>query len=293
MRIRALFSATLAACLLFGGSAAAQPGGERDFRSLVKEATEAYGRGELQRSVELLRQAYAIKADPRLLYNIGKAEEGLGHLDEAIAAYRDYLEKDPNAQNRDVVSGRVTVLENQRTERTRQQHLELRLKAERAEARGDREAAIAGYRDYLAVEPQTAERKDIEARIRSLQEPPKKTAKPSPTPPPKTDERPSRSPWPWVVTAVGAAGLATGATFAFLSRQKYDDAKSARTGQESDDLRKTGDSYTTIGNVALIGGGVILAGGVTWLLIGAPKPTEQARVRLSVSPNALWIDGSL
>ncbi len=271
--------------------AAADKREDTRFGELVKEATAAYGAGKLEESVALLEQAYAIKEDPRLLYNIAKAQEGLGLWQEARDGYRAYLEKDPKAANRDVVQGRIAVLEKQIAESQHQAATAERLAADQAETDGKRQEAIAKYRRYLELLPDAADRKQVEAKIAEL----KKPARAKPVTRNATDSG-SRggSIAPWIVVGAGGAVAGTGAVFAILSRGKYDDARSANSGQAADDARKSGDTFTTVGNVAMIAGGVVVAGGLSWVLLGGnSRSREPAALELTVSPTQLSVGGSL
>ncbi len=261
------------------------------FSQLVKEATAAYGDGQLQESIKLLKEAYAIKQDPRLLYNIAKAEEGLGNWQKAIDGYREYLDKDPQASNRDVVAGRITVLEKQLRERESQKATAARLAAERAESAGKRKEAITKYQRYLELAPDAGDRGQIEAKIAELRRP---------APPGKgkgtsaAAVEPSGSIAPWLVVGVGTAAVATGAIFGVLSRGKYDDARGAETGQAADDSRKTGDTFTTVGNIAMIAGGVVVAGGLTWVLLsGGSSAEKSSALNLTLAPTGVSLGGSL
>ncbi|MEZ4225232.1 MAG: hypothetical protein R3B13_30050 [Polyangiaceae bacterium] len=268
----------------------AHAGGDDDkFRRLVKDATEAYGAGELEKSISLLKEAYALREDPRLLYNIAKATEGLGKWQEAVDGYRLYLEKEPMAANRDLVLGRIKVLEQQLEEREQQDTVAERIAGERAEAAGDRAGAIAHYERYLKKSVGAKDREEIRRRIEELKKPPKREP-----PSAKAKTEPRKSPLAaWIVTGVGVAAAATGGVFAVLSRGKYDDANGATSGQNASDLAATADSYTTIANIGLIGGAVITAGGLTWVLLGSGGDKEKSSVSLSVQPNGISVGGRL
>ena len=80
------------------------------FRSLVEQATAAFGEGDFKRAAELAEQAYAIKRDPSLLYNLARAREGQGDLAAAVAAYQRYLDAVPNASDAEIVKGRIKAL---------------------------------------------------------------------------------------------------------------------------------------------------------------------------------------
>ncbi|HZO12294.1 MAG TPA: TonB-dependent receptor [Polyangiaceae bacterium] len=80
---------------------------------------EHIGAGRYSEGVEELERAYEILPHPSVRYNIGKAWEDAGELEKAVAAYKTYLESDPE----DAQEVRTTVAA-----------LEKRIAANRAEA---------------------------------------------------------------------------------------------------------------------------------------------------------------
>jgi tetratricopeptide (TPR) repeat protein len=103
------------ACLLSASSAAAQDeAAERRALALFEQAEESYEAGDLERAVELLLEARSIYADePVLLYNLARAYEGLGRLEEALESYRVYLREEPNPPARGAIEQRVAAIEEQ------------------------------------------------------------------------------------------------------------------------------------------------------------------------------------
>src|SRR5688572_14968776 len=59
---------------------------------LFKKSVDAYRRGAFKEAIDLLNEAYALDAQPVLLYNLARAHEGLGDLDLAISTYEKYLQ---------------------------------------------------------------------------------------------------------------------------------------------------------------------------------------------------------
>src|SRR4051812_33956411 len=74
----------------------------------AQKAKEHYQRGttlyDLQRYVEAAgeyEQAYELKHEPALLFNIGQAYRLAGDAQRAIGAYRSYLRRVPDSPNRE------------------------------------------------------------------------------------------------------------------------------------------------------------------------------------------------
>ena len=95
---------------------------------LFMQAERAYEEGDVGGAVALLVEARSIYEEPVLLFNLARAYETLGRVDEALVAYREYLREEPNATDRGAIEARIAALETQISERER-------LERERAEAR--------------------------------------------------------------------------------------------------------------------------------------------------------------
>lgn len=108
---------------------------DRSYR-LFLDAEKAYGEGRAEEAVKLLDEAYGLRPEPVLLYNLARAHETLGHLEQALDCYRRYLEADPKAEGKGAITARITALEGQLQERAR-------LEAERRRAQTEAELALA------------------------------------------------------------------------------------------------------------------------------------------------------
>src|SRR5262245_59109205 len=75
------------------------------------ESEAHYKEGRYTEAARLLREAYAIYPEPLLLYNLGRALEGMGDLAQALETYRTYLREEPEAADKQVVEGRIAGLE--------------------------------------------------------------------------------------------------------------------------------------------------------------------------------------
>jgi tetratricopeptide (TPR) repeat protein len=71
----------------------------------------AFEEGRLREAVELFKAADELAPSARLSFNIGKVYERMGDSRAALAAYRDYLRRLPEAENRDEVGQRIDELE--------------------------------------------------------------------------------------------------------------------------------------------------------------------------------------
>lgn len=97
----------ISALLLFatGALADARADAKRHFR----EGMSLIAAGQLERGIAELKQAYAIKPHPDVLYDIAKAYVDLGNIPEALNYFRQYVATDP--EDRDQVTSVMSRLQ--------------------------------------------------------------------------------------------------------------------------------------------------------------------------------------
>jgi tetratricopeptide (TPR) repeat protein len=66
-----------------------------------------YDLGEFGKALEEFREAYRLKDDPALLFNIGQCQVKLGDDNGALYSYRSYLRRDPKGPNRNVAEAKI------------------------------------------------------------------------------------------------------------------------------------------------------------------------------------------
>ncbi|HEX6245506.1 MAG TPA: tetratricopeptide repeat protein [Polyangiales bacterium] len=71
----------------------------------------AYLAGRYDEALERFERSYEMSGRHVLLYNIGSAAERAGQPKRALAAYRRFLEKEPDSELRPEVEGRIVALE--------------------------------------------------------------------------------------------------------------------------------------------------------------------------------------
>ena len=223
---------------------------------LFKASGEAYRQGNFKQTVALLNEAYALDPQAVILYNLGRAYEGLGDGDAAIDAYHRYLEADPKAPDRASLEQRVATLERQR----------------------DEKKALEKQRDEERKRAETAAEERRRAEERANQ---------------RHDEPPrSRSVVPYIVAGVGAAGLVAGGAFGLAASSKHDAAASEHVQTTAIDEQDQAKSLATISTISFIAGGALLAAGVTWWLIDTPPKKTQGSggtTRIGVLPSYVTI----
>lgn len=100
---------------------------------LFKKGADAYLHGDFALAISFIDEAYAIDPQPVLVYNKARAHEGLGHADEAIALYEQYLSEEPSSPDRGAIEQRLATLRKQKEERLAVEKERAVVEKERAE----------------------------------------------------------------------------------------------------------------------------------------------------------------
>ena len=75
------------------------------------EAARQFDLTEYAAALEGFREAYRLAGDPVFLFNIAQCHRKLGHTQDALTFYRNYLRRKPDAGNRDEVERRIQEME--------------------------------------------------------------------------------------------------------------------------------------------------------------------------------------
>lgn len=222
---------------------------------LFERGKLAYKEGRYDESILLLKEAYALKAEPVLLYNIGRAHEAKQQFPEAVEAYKKYLATAKDPPDRGEVEQKIATLEK----------------------------AIADAEQTAAATAAEAERKAREDRERAA-------AKPEPEPAPEK----SPNLVPWIIAGSGAAVMGVGVVVGVLALGKNGDAEDAPSQADAVSERDGADTLALVSTITLIVGGAALAGGATWGVIdltsGDPEETGRLQLRIVGSGAALHGD---
>src|SRR5450432_3513724 len=83
------------------------PQQKQEMKTLYERATRAYDVGKYNEAIEEYQKAYEIGGDPPMLYNIAQAYRLNDQPGEAVRFYRRYLQRAPNARNKDDVERKI------------------------------------------------------------------------------------------------------------------------------------------------------------------------------------------
>ena len=110
-----LRTALLSALLLLTASVARAadltPAQKLEMKQLYEKATRAYDVGKYNEAIEEYQKAYELGGDPPMLYNIAQAYRLNDQPAEALRFYRRYLQRAPNARNREDVERKIAEVE--------------------------------------------------------------------------------------------------------------------------------------------------------------------------------------
>lgn len=112
VRIASAVCVILAASIVCGRATAQaeRASDEREARGLFDLGSEAYAQARYDRALKYFEEAYALSKRPGLLYNLGLTYSNLRRDREAIDAFERYLAEVPDADNREAVQNRLTIL---------------------------------------------------------------------------------------------------------------------------------------------------------------------------------------
>lgn len=225
------------------------PAQKQEMMEHYERATRAYDIQKYQEAVEEYQKAYEIAGDPAMLYNVAQAYRLNGQLLEALHSYRRYLQRSPNARNREDVDRKIADLE---------QTIEARKKAAEAEA------AARRARTSVTPPPVVVETPPVQV------------------PPPSEAPTNVKRVVGIVILSAGAAGLAVAGVSAWLAHQKGEDLSADSMKKDAvafdPDIEKAGKKWDKVLIGSAIGGGVLAVVG-TILIVAAgsdsgDKPAE-------------------
>jgi tetratricopeptide (TPR) repeat protein len=213
-------------------------------REHYRKGTLAFELGAYEEAISEYSQAYRLKDDPVILYNLAQANRLADHTTEALHLYRSYLSKVPNAQNRDEVLAKIEALQK----------------------------LIEDRRRAHTLPPDTTLPRPAEAGPSPSPEP---LAAPTEPPKPTTiDQGPRRGGLRLSGIAVGAVGLGAvvgGIACLVLAHDASDSLSLAsNSGQPFDrSLYDRGKNESVAGGVLLGIGSVAVAAGVIMAVVGS------------------------
>ena len=293
--------ATLLAAFLLASNAHAIEPSEAELQQRREDAAQryeqgvqAYQEGRHKDAIDLFLEADKLAPSSALSFNIARAYEKIKDSSNALRWYRDYLRREPAAEDKAAVSALIEEYEKVLEAKGLQQ-LTVLSAPETATVRVDGRpvgvtpwtgdvppgahtvsVSLRGYADaerQIALASDSAQ--DVNFRLQPATEAtPVPAAAPvapaAATPPPAAPADSGAAAEPqgigivtYVVLGAGVATLGTAGIFELMRGSAEDDAKNAKTQIEKSDALDTMDSRQTTARVlAGVGGALTIAGGV-------------------------------
>lgn len=295
-----------------------------DAAQRYERGVQAYQEGRHKDAIDLFLEADALAPSSALSFNIARAYEKIKDSSNALRWYRDYLRREPDAEDKDKVQELIASYEAALQDKGVQQ-LTVLSEPETATVRidgrpvgvtpwtgdlppGTHKVALTlrGYSDSeRSIELSADKAQDVSFRLLPATEatptPAPVAGQPAAAPAPASAAAPIDSAPPaepegvglvtWVVLGAGAATLGGAGVFEYLRRSAESDAEDATTQIERKDAIDQVDQRQTIARVlAGVGGALTLAGGVLLTLDLTRSPGGTARREAPARP--AWSAGA-
>jgi hypothetical protein len=265
-----------------------------EMKQLYERATRAYDVGKYNEAIEEYQKAYEIGGDPPMLYNIAQAYRLNDQPTEALRFYRRYLQRAPNARNREDVERKIAELE---------KSVEDRRKAAAAVTPPPAPATPPAPAPVVVAPTPAPPPAPVAAPADATGGTTNGSGTTTETPPPAPVEEQSqtRKVVSWSVVGAGVVTAGVGVVFGILAKQKSNSvtnmSNTANPPMFDPQLEHDGKVYNNLFIGLTIAGGAIAATGVVLLLTGgsssdaapAPAPATPAG-GVTVAP---WIGPGL
>ncbi len=148
-------SLVFATMLALASHVHAEPDRRAQALALADDSERAYKAGQFEKAAALLRKAHDRYPEPLLLYNLGRALEGMGDQKGAIEAYEQYLHDAKQIDDRPAIERRIATLKAQLEKQRQDEELKAQQEKDRQDqAEKDRLAKEQAEKDRLAREQQ-------------------------------------------------------------------------------------------------------------------------------------------
>lgn len=250
-------------CLTAGGASADNQG---KALALFEKSDKAYKAGKFEDAVKLLNDAYKLHPEPILLYNLGRAQEGMGDIPGAIASYERYLKDAKRIQDRGAIERRVATLKALEEQKDTEAQRLAEEEARRKQAEADKAVAEAERAEAERLRAQQQARENARSPLETY--------------------------GPWLTIGSGAVAVATGLWFGARASTTHDDAIAAPIQRDALALQESAERSATIANVLFVAGGITLAGGIVWKLWQWKTSDDGGTAQVIVAPNTVSFGGT-
>ena len=225
-----------------------------------QQATRAYDLGKYQEAVDEYQKVYEIDGDPVMLYNIAQAYRLNDQPQESIHFYRRYLQRSPEARNKEDVERKITAME--------------KLIEERRKAA----ALVAPPPPKTEVKPVAVPEPVVPPPVT----PPVVVVAPPPPPPPPPPPSTARRVLGWSMVGVGVASVAVAIVEGIKAKNRGDEVTKMSSTTDppvwTPALESTQSQGKTANIVAIVcgiaGTAVGVAGAIVLITNGSSTPAN-------------------
>jgi tetratricopeptide (TPR) repeat protein len=244
---------------------------------LAEDSEKAYKAGNFEKAAKLLRKAHELYPEPTLLYNLGRALEGMGDAKNAVAAYESYLHDAKQIDDRGAIERRVATLKKQI----------------------EREQQPPPPKDDQPPPPPKDDQPPPPPHDDTPPTPPPPPPKEDPLPPrtvpaapADTSDTDARPFLPWATMGMGGALVVTGALYGWRASANHDDAVNEPTQKKAAELQDAANHDASVANILFAVGGAVAIGGAVWEYFEwqhGDRPSAQT-TRLKIAPSGIAVE---
>jgi tetratricopeptide (TPR) repeat protein len=231
---------------------------------LFDRSAIAYREGRYEDAIVMLREAHDVSAEPILLYNLGRAYEGLRDEESALAAYRRFLETIDPAD------------------------AEARAESAEPSARTVR-AAVVRLERVIAIQ-QAADAAGTALSASIAQAPAAAHAQPEPHDVPEVG--------PWALTTAGVGSVALGSVLGVIAVELRETASAYVQQVDAADAWSDAQDAAIGASVAFVVGGAAIGAGLVWWIASAASgggersSQDGPSVEVTAGPGGLVVRGT-
>jgi tetratricopeptide (TPR) repeat protein len=271
-RVAVVFASIVLAAILIAAPRAARAQMTQAQKDEVKlhyqRATRAYDLQKYQEAIDEYQKAYEISGDPPMLYNIAQAYRLADQPTEAARYYRRFLQRMPNARNREDVERKIA----------------------------EQEKLAEQRKKVEPVTPPPPPPTKPPPIVEVKPPPPPVTPPPVTPPPPPPESHAARAVVGWSLLGAGLIADGVAVYEGYRAKQKGDQlTKDSMMGKVFDPSLETDGKNANIAAIVLaIGGSALAVAGIIVLATGGgPDEAEKPATSVATMTFTPWISGGL
>jgi tetratricopeptide (TPR) repeat protein len=270
------FVVILVALLGAGEVAAAEPAAdEAKARALFNKAESHYNQGEYSKALQLYKEAYTFAPLPGFLFNIGQCHRYLDQHHEALFFYKAYLDRFPEAPNKDDVEKLIKLSKEVVEEKRARGEVRI-VKPDFPKRIGAKPAVVKPVLPKPVVVKPVLPQQD---RVEAVEDDKAETSTAS-----------RRGIWLWSGLGLSSALLIASGVTGYLAHDRSEEYNDPSTPQDRlRDLKDSGETYGTASIVTAAAGGALAIVTILYYLLGPSSAEIQSAAFVPKSQGAVFM----